>query len=141
MLHSSDVQHLPLLLSPPPAHSSWVPLALSHRPLSSSLEMLVDDSSAGFYAPHICASRAPGKAGCFPGAWQRVCQEGNTAGTATTAGVKVSVSLHVLKPLGFSTGHPLLSNLAHATRELPTCIGPMLPSVPPRYMGRMSQPR
>jgi len=62
--------------------------------------MLVDDSSAGHYILHVCTSCASGKTGHFPGAWQWVRKEGNTAGTATAAGVKVSINPHVLKPLG-----------------------------------------
>lgn len=79
---------------------------LSHHLLSSSA-----GCSAGHYVLHIF-TRAAGKMGCFPGAWQRVHKEGNTAGTATTTGVKVSISSCVLKPLGFYLVHPLPSSLA-----------------------------
>lgn len=47
----------------------------------------------------------------------------------------------VLKPLGFSTVHPLLSGLVHATREPPACVCPRAPERPSRCMGRMSQPQ
>lgn len=57
---------------------------------------------------------------------------GNAAGTATAAGVKVSISPRVLKPLSFSTVHPLPSSLAQASRELPACI------CPPKVCGKDS---
>lgn len=50
-------------------------------------------------------------------------------------GVKVYISPCVLKPLGFSTMHPLPSNLARATGELPASIYPSAPEHPSEVHG------